>query len=64
MIHKKKKDEFINICTNDEKVKLLIIQGPSGCGKNSLIDCLAKEKNIQLERYKYEKNANLIDIYG
>ena len=32
---------------------MVIIQGPAGCGKNSLIDCLGWDKNITIDRYSY-----------
>ena len=37
VIHPKKIDEFIQLTKNPE-LKILIIQGPSGCGKNTLIE--------------------------
>ena len=61
VINKKKKEEFIKICHASaepaqlingkiiNKVKVLILQGPAGCGKNSLIDCFGKDRNFEID---------------
>lgn len=36
------------------KAKLLLITGPPGCGKNSLVNLYCKQNNIQVMRYKEE----------
>ena len=63
VINKKKKEEFKNICLASTeipqvingqvmgKVKVLIVQGPAGCGKNSLIDCFGRDRNFEIIRY-------------
>lgn len=49
-IHKKKKDEF-KAFMEDKTMKIAIIWGPPGCGKNAMINAYAKENNIQVDRY-------------
>ena len=46
---------------NNDKVKILLITGPPGCGKNSLIDVYCKEHNIQVLRYKEEEESKFDD---
>ena len=46
------------------RVKVLIIQGPAGCGKNSLIDCFGKDRNFEIIRYQEQKSSNVIDVFG
>jgi replication-associated recombination protein RarA len=36
---------------NDDNVKIMLLTGPPGCGKNSLIDVYCKDNNIELMRY-------------
>lgn len=45
IIQEKKIQEFSSIL-NNEKVKLLLVTGPPGCGKNSLIDLYCKKNKI------------------
>ena len=52
MINKKKKEEFVKTCLEDPTAKILVIQGPSGCGKNSLIDCFGDQYKYEVVRYK------------
>ena len=49
-IHKKKKDEFVNFM-NDKVMKIAIIRGPPGCGKNAMIKAYCTENNIDLVKY-------------
>jgi hypothetical protein len=46
--------------TNDE-VKVLLLTGPHGCGKNSLINIYCKEHNIKIIRYKDEEYSMYAD---
>ena len=54
----------MHLCTQETKLKILLIQGPSGCGKNSLIDCFGEQHNYEIVRYKDEKSCNVVDVYG
>ncbi len=64
-MNKKKKEEFTEICLRDKRAKILIIQGPAGCGKNSLIDCFGEQYNYQVHRYKDTgASMQLADTYG
>lgn len=40
------------------------MQGPSGCGKNSLIDCIGEQNNFEIVRFKDEKTKLVSDVYG
>lgn len=76
VINKKKKEEFVKICTASaeppsvingrvmNKVKILILQGPSGSGKNSLIDCFGKDRNFEIIRYVEQKSSYVVDVFG
>jgi putative ribosome biogenesis GTPase RsgA len=64
VINKKKKEEFVQICTQDNKAKILFLQGPSGCGKNSMIDAFGEQYNYEVIRYTDQKSKNVIDVYG
>jgi hypothetical protein len=64
VINKKKKEDFVNLCTKDQKIKVLFLQGPSGCGKNSMIDCFGEQYNYEVIRYKDERSSNVVDVYG
>ena len=64
VIAKKKKEEFVQICKEDKRAKILIIQGPSGCGKNSMINCFGEQYNYEVIRYKDHKTKNVMDVYG
>jgi hypothetical protein len=64
VIAKKKKEEFVQICKDDNRVKILMLQGPSGCGKNSLINCFGEQYNFEIVRYKDHKTKNVLDVYG
>jgi hypothetical protein len=44
----------------NEKIKMLFITGPPGCGKNSLIDVYCKKNNIQVLRYKEEQESQFM----
>ena len=63
MINKKKKEEFVNICTNEARVKILFLQGPSGSGKNSMIDCFGEQYNYEIVRYRDDKSKMVYDLY-
>lgn len=63
-INSKKKEEFVKICTQDYRTKILILQGPSGSGKNSLIDCFGEQNNFEIVRFKDEKSKLVSDVYG
>lgn len=45
IIQEKKVQEFSQIMQND-KVKILLMTGPPGCGKNSLINLYCQRNNI------------------
>jgi len=51
VIHPKKIDEFIQLTKNPE-LKILIIQGPSGCGKNTLIETFWNDNSLIAKRCK------------
>ena len=53
IIQDKKIKEFSEIMQNP-KAKLLLITGPPGCGKNSLVNLYCKHNNVQVMRYKEE----------
>jgi len=38
----------------NEKAKIILMTGPPGCGKNSLINLYCQRNNIQVVRYKEE----------
>ena len=40
------------------------MQGPSGSGKNSMIDCFGEQYNYEIIRYKDEKSSVVEDVYG
>lgn len=63
-INKKKREEFTKICLEDQKLKILFIQGPSGCGKNSMIDCFGEQYNYEIVRYTDQKSVMVSDVYG
>ena len=64
VINKKKKEEFVNICKEDKRAKILIMQGPSGSGKNSLINAFGEQYNFEVVKYKDHKTKNVTDVYG
>ena len=53
IVQDKKIQEFAQIMQNP-KARLLLIAGPPGCGKNSLVDLYCKKNNIQVLKYKEE----------
>ena len=59
VVQDKKVQEFSALMASD-KVKLLLLQGPPGCGKNSLIDLYCKKNNIQIIRYKEEQDSRYL----
>lgn len=59
IIQDKKVQEFISIVSND-KARLLLLSGPPGCGKNTLIDLYCKQNNIQVVRYKDEQDSKYV----
>jgi len=63
-INKKKKEEFVHLCSQQPQLKILFLQGPSGCGKNSLIDCFGEQYNYEVVRYTHEKSKSLVDVFG
>ena len=64
VMNKKKKEEFVHTCLDDPMAKILIMQGPSGSGKNALIDCFARQYNFEVERYSDTKSVKLFDVMG
>lgn len=52
------------MCTTEPRLKILLIQGPSGSGKNSMIDVFGEQYNYEIIRYKDEKSSNVCDVYG
>jgi len=59
ILQEKKIQEFSSILSND-KARLILVSGPPGCGKNSLIDLYCKSNNIQVVRYKDEQDSRYI----
>jgi len=59
ILQEKKIQEFSSIMGNS-KVKLLMMAGPPGCGKNSLIDLYCKKNNFQVVRYKEEQDSQCL----
>jgi len=55
----KKIQEFSGIIIND-RVKVLLMTGPPGCGKNSLIDLYCKQNNLNVLRYKEESDSSCL----
>ena len=50
---------------HNPKTKLLLITGPPGCGKNSLVNLYCKHNNIQVMRYKEEQESrSMCDTLG
>lgn len=50
-VHKNKVEQLSNLldnCLNKNKGSLILIEGPSGCGKYVALKVLCKEKNVQL----------------
>lgn len=65
VINKKKREEFVQICLAlENKVKILILQGPSGCGKNAMIDCFGEQYNYEIVRFKDERSGFVADVFG
>lgn len=60
-IQKKKIEEFENFMKLATK-KVLVIQGPSGWGKNSLIDAYWNDNRLQIKRLKYSKQYSLDEL--
>lgn len=48
----------------DQRVKILFLQGPSGSGKNSMIDCFGQQYNYEVVRYRDERTNNVYDVFG
>ncbi len=49
----------------NEKVKVLMLTGPPGSGKNSMVELYCKRYNIQAIRYKDEQESrNICDNLG
>eukprot|EP00347_Sterkiella_histriomuscorum_P005182 403357582 len=66
IIQKPKIQEFEKIMISDN-VKLMIFTGPSGCGKNTLIDLYCQKHNIQKSVFQLEsesKNYNFLQDNG
>jgi hypothetical protein len=59
IVQDKKVQEFSSIMSN-EKVKVLLMAGPPGCGKNSLLDLYCKRHNIELLRYRDEQDSRFV----
>ena len=47
---------------NNDKIRLLLFTGPTGSGKNSLIDVYCKENNIEVSRFRDEKDSTYYDF--
>ena len=62
-VNKKKKTEFMDIL-QDQRVRVVIIQGQSGSCKNTLIDLACQEMNYDIDRYVDTKSAIVTDTYG
>lgn len=59
ILQDKKIQEFSSIMIND-RVKVLLMTGPPGCGKNSLIDLYCKDNNLNVLRYKEESDSSCL----
>ena len=42
----------------------MIITGPSGCGKNTLLDLYCKENQLWAERFTDQKENHIYDVFG
>ena len=60
ILQDKKVQEFTSIMSND-KVKLVFIAGPPGCGKNSLINLYCKKNGVPVSAYKEETDSKSFD---
>ena len=44
----------------NDKAKIVLITGPPGCGKNSLLNMYCQKNNIQVVRYKEEQESRFM----
>ena len=66
VVQKKKVSEFEAIVDNPH-TKILILTGPPGCAKNTMLDVYGlhyRSKNIDLQRFVDTKGISMPDIYG
>lgn len=65
VIHKKKVIEFEEILESPQ-AKILILTGPPGSAKNTLIDvyCKKMENSVELTRFVDTKGQAMPDVYG
>jgi MoxR-like ATPase len=59
ILQEKKVQEFLQILAS-EKVRILLMSGPPGSGKNSLIDLACKREGLEVLRYKEEQESTSI----
>jgi len=59
VVQDKKVQEFSALMAN-EKVKVLLLVGPPGSGKNSLLELYCKRHQVELLRYKDEQDSRFV----
>lgn len=62
-VNKAKVKEFETFMTNPDK-KILIIQGPPGCAKSTLIKTYCLENNLEYKLFKDSKMLRVDDTMG
>jgi hypothetical protein len=64
VVQKKKLSEF-EATVNNPLAKILILTGPPGCAKNTMLDVYSmKHSEVQLVRFVDTKGLNIPDIYA
>ncbi|CDW87611.1 cell cycle checkpoint protein rad17-like [Stylonychia lemnae] len=61
IIQKAKISEFERLL-NEQTLKLIIFTGPTGSGKNTLINTYCNQNDIQLIRYKFQNESRYYDL--
>ena len=61
VVAKKKVGEFVEAASN---AQILILTGPTGCCKNTLLKTYCRQKGCQLLYFKDERTEHLDDLYG
>jgi hypothetical protein len=62
-VNKHKIKEFETFMNHPDK-KLLIIQGPPGCAKNTLVKTYCRENNLEFKQYKEAKMLQACETMG
>lgn len=63
VMNKKKVQEFAEIVT-DSKTKILILSGPPGSAKNTLVETFCTQNEKELVKFSDHKNEYLPDVFG